>query len=122
MATHTSDIEQAGPHVTVHVAGPQASHADLNEIVADCCDLMRYNNAVNFVFDLEKVEFLASACIGSLVELLREVEPMRGRIALAHCDESVAFLFKVTKLDEVFHLFDDIDEALESFRKQDARL
>ncbi|MEL7089046.1 MAG: STAS domain-containing protein, partial [Planctomycetota bacterium] len=119
--TYESDIEQAGPNVTVHVAGPEASHSEFTELVAECCDRMRYENASNFVFDLEKVEFLASACIGALVELLREVEPMRGKIALAQVDENVAFLFKVTKLDDIFGLFDDIDEALESFKKQDAR-
>lgn len=121
MATYTSEIEQSGPNVTVHVAGPDASHHEISEVVAECCERMRYDNASNFVFDLEKVEFLASACIGSLVELLREVEPMRGKIALAHCEDNVAFLFKVTKLDDIFGIFDDIDDALESFKKQDAR-
>lgn len=121
MATFNSDIEQAGPNVTIHVSGPEATHTEMSELVATCCDRMRYENASNFVFDLEQVEFLASACIGSLVELLREVEPMRGKIAIANCDENVAFLFKVTKLDDIFGLFDDIDEALESFKKQDAR-
>lgn len=121
MPSYESDIEQAGPNVTVHVAGPEASHTEFTEIVTECCDRMRYENACNFVFDLEKVEFLASACIGALVELLREVEPMRGKIALAQVDENVSFLFKVTKLDDVFAIFDDIDEALESFQKQDAR-
>lgn len=122
MPIFDSEFDQAGPNVTIHVTGPEASHTEFTEIVAECCDRMRYENASNFVFDLEKVEFLASACIGALVELLREVEPMRGKIALAHCDENVAFLFKVTKLDDVFCIFDDIEEALESFHKQDARL
>lgn len=121
MSTFASEIEQAGPNVTIHVAGPQASHLEFAEVVAACCERMRYDNASNFVFDMENVEFLASACIGALVELLREVEPMRGKIAIAHCDDNVAFLFKVTKLDDIFGLFDDIDEALESFKKQDAR-
>ncbi len=115
------ELEQAGPNVTIHVSGPQTSHAEMADIVASCCERMRYDNACNFVFDLKKVEFLDSACIGALVELLREVEPMRGKIALANCDDNVAFLFKATKLDTIFGLFDDLDEALESFRKQDAR-
>lgn len=121
MASYESEIEQAGTNVTIHVAGPQASHTEMAEIVADCCDRMRYENATNFVFDMEKVEFLASACLGALVELVREVEPMRGKIALTQVDDNVAFLFKVTKLDEVFGIFDDIEEALESFKKLDAR-
>jgi len=121
MATYESEIEQAGPNVTITVAGPDASHHEISEVVVECCQRMRYDNASNFVFDLQHVEFLASACIGSLVELLREVEPMRGKIALANCEDNVAFLFKVTKLDEIFGLFDDIDDALESLKKQDAR-
>jgi len=121
MDQQESDIEQNGPNVTVHLGGPEASHAQMQEVVVACCEKMRYDNASNFVFDLKDVEFLASACIGSLVELLREVEPMRGKIALANTAENVAFLFKVTKLDDIFGLFDDIDEALESFKKQDAR-
>ncbi len=121
MATYESEIEQAGPNVVIRVAGPDASHSEISEVVAACCQRMRYDNASNFVFDLQDVEFLASACIGSLVELLREVEPMRGRIALANCDDNVAFLFKVTKLDDIFGLFDDVHDALESLKKQDAR-
>ena len=121
MPAYLSDIEQSGANVTVHVAGPSASHTELSELVAACCDRMRYDNASNFVFDLEKVEFLASACIGALVELLREVEPMRGKVAIAQATDSVAFLFRVTKLDDVFGLHDDLNDALESFKKQDAR-
>ena len=121
MPAYLSELEQTGPNVTVRVAGPSASHSELTELVTACCDKMRYDNASNFVFDLERVEFLASACIGALVELLREVEPMRGKIAIAHATDSVSFLFRVTKLDSIFGLFDDIDEALESFKKQDAR-
>lgn len=121
MSTYESEIEQTGPNVTIKVAGPDASHSEISEVVVECCERMRYDNASNFIFDLEHVEFLASACIGSLVELLREVEPMRGKIALANCDDNVAFLFKVTKLDDIFGLFDDVQEALESLKKQDAR-
>ncbi|MEO1236841.1 MAG: STAS domain-containing protein [Planctomycetota bacterium] len=121
MSAFASEIDQSGANVTIHVAGPEATHTEFSEVVAECCDRMRYSNASNFLFDLERVEFLASACIGAMVELLREVEPMRGKIALANCDENVAFLFKVTKLDDIFGIFDDIDDALESFKKQDAR-
>lgn len=111
-----AEFEQSGKNVTIRLSGPEACHADLQEIVADCCDRMRYDSAQNFVFDLTAVEFLASACIGSFVELLREVEPMRGKVALAHCAENVAFVFKVTKLDDIFTMFDDLDEALEALK------
>jgi len=121
MPSYESEIEQTGSNLLIRVAGPEASHAEFNEIVVECCERMRYDNASNFVFDLQEVEFLASAAIGALVELLREVEPMRGKIALANTADNVAFLFRVTKLDDIFGLFDNVEEAIESFSKQDAR-
>jgi anti-anti-sigma factor len=115
MASQETEIEQNGATVTVRFPGPEASHADFQEVIAACCDKMRYDQATNFLFDLKQIDFLASACIGSLVELLREVEPMRGKIALGNCADNVSFLFKVTKLDDIFGVFDDIDDALASF-------
>ncbi len=107
------EIDQTGPMITAHIDGPELSHEQMLDLLEVCKDKLRYENARNFVFDMEKVTFLASACIGTLVELLREVEPMRGRIALAGCSDNVAFLFKVTKLDDIFALFDDLEEALD---------
>jgi len=34
---------------------------------------------------------------------------------LAGCKENVAFLFKVTRLDTVFPMYDEVEEAAESF-------
>ena len=86
----------------------------MQEVVQDCCEKMRYDHATNFLFDLQHVEFLASSCIGALVELMREVEPIRGKIALGNCADSVLYLFRITKLDSVFGVYDDLDEALAS--------
>lgn len=114
------EIEQAGPMVTAHFAGPEVCHETMLEVLELCKDKMRYDAARCFLFDMEKVSFLASACIGTLVELLREVEPSRGRIALSGCNDNVTFLFKVTKLDDIFALFDDLDAALDEL-KEDLR-
>jgi len=38
-----------------------------------------------------------------------------GLIALAGCQENVAFLFKVTRLDSVFPMYDEVDDARDSF-------
>jgi len=108
------EMEQDGQLVTTHLRAAEVAHDDMQAVVEECIEKMRYDKAQNFIFDLEEVEFLASACIGSLVEFLQEVEHCRGQIALVHCQDNVAFLFKVTRLDQVFKLFDDIEEAIES--------
>jgi anti-sigma B factor antagonist len=108
------EIEQDGHVVTAKLRSPDISYAEMAEACQTCVEKLRFDNARCFVFDMTEVEFLASACIGAMVELMREVEPMRGKIALANCKENVVFLFKVTKLDDIFGLFDDIDDAIEA--------
>jgi len=109
------ELEQAGQLVTAHLRAAEVAHADMQELMQECAEKIRYDNAQNFIFDMEEVEFLASACIGSLVEFLQEVEHCRGQIALVKCQDNVSFLFKVTRLDNVFSMFDDLEEATESF-------
>ncbi len=113
MQTSGYELEQDGPVITAQITGPELSHEQMLELVEECKDKLRYDSARTFVFDMEQVTFLASACIGALVDLMREVEPMRGKIALAGCQDNVAFLFKVTKLDDIFGLFDDLETALD---------
>jgi anti-sigma B factor antagonist len=110
------ELEQSGALVTTRFAGPEVGHETMLEVLEMCKDKMRYEAAKTFLFDMEDVSFLASACIGTLVELLREVEPSRGRIALSGCNDNVSFLFKVTKLDDIFRLFDDLDDALDGLK------
>ena len=114
MLPNDFELEQDGQLVTAYLRAAEVAHDDMQALVEECTEKMRYDNAQNFIFDLAQVEFLASACIGSLVEFLQEVEHCRGQIALVNCQDNVTFLFKVTRLDQVFGLFDDMDEAVQS--------
>lgn len=105
------ELEQSGGDLTLTLPGPEVNAPTMQELVRTCEERMRFDQATNFIFDLAEVEYLDSACIGLLVELLRDIEPMRGRIALVGCRANVAFLFKATRLDSVFALCDDRDEA-----------
>lgn len=115
MPTDEIDIEQSGQIVTAKLHQAEVAFQQMQELVDACVDKMRYDKAQHFVFDMTDVEFLASACIGALVQLLQDIEQHRGQIALAGCQENVAFLFKVTRLDSVFPMFDEVDEAVASF-------
>ena len=105
------EIESAGGVVTVRLAGPEATYEQMLEVNAELADKLRYEGAKRFIFDLTAVELFASACIGALVELLREVEPSRGRIVLAGCTPNVQYLFRITKLEDIFCQYDDLEDA-----------
>lgn len=109
------DITQTGSLVTASIHTPDVTHQQMQLLVDECAERMRYSSVCNFVFDLEGVEFLASACLGALISFLQDVEHCRGRIVFANCHENVVFLFKVTRLDTVFALYDDVKEAAAAF-------
>ena len=114
MLPDTMELETSGSRVIARIKQAEVAYHDMQELVDACVDKMRYDNVQDFIFDLAEVEFLASACIGALVQLLQDIEHQRGQIALAGCQDNVAFLFKVTRLDSVFPMFDDVQEAAES--------
>ena len=111
MISNDTQIEQANNLVIAKIGGSELSGLQMQEVVNELTQHMRYENATFFVLDMINVQFIASDCLGCLVTFLRDLEHMRGRIALANCQPNVAFLFKVTRLDTAFALYDDLEEA-----------
>ncbi len=112
MITQGTEFEQVNSLVTATIADCQMTGLQMQEVVNELTQRLRYDNAVDFLLDMTQVQFLSSDCLGVLVTFLTDVEQLRGRIVLVNCHPNVAFLFKVTRLDAVFALYDDIDEAL----------
>jgi len=113
MLTQGTLIELMNNLVVASIADRELTGLQMQEVVCELTQHMRYDNAVYFVLDMKNVEFMASDCLGALVTFLSDVEQMRGRIALAYCQTNVAFLFKVTRLDATFALYEDVEEACE---------
>lgn len=110
------EIEQTGNLVVATIQTPLMSVTETQEIIDELSDRMRYDNARLFILDCAQVEFMDSGCLGGLVQFMQDLEHIHGRIALANCQPNVAFLFKVTRLDQVFHLYETIDEATEMLK------
>lgn len=109
-------VEQTGNVAVATILTPLLSSGETQDIIDELSQRMRYDNARLFVLDLKDVEFMDSGCLGALVQFLQDLEHIRGRIALANCRPNVAFLFKVTRLDQVFHICETIEDAEESLR------
>lgn len=111
MLTDGTLIEQTGNVCVVTIPTRELAGQQAQELVNELTERMRYDNAQHFIFDMSAVEFIASSCLGALVGFMKDLEHQRGRIALANCKANVQFLFKVTRLDSVFPLCDDLDGA-----------
>jgi len=116
MAIANIEIEQSNNVVVAKVLEPQMDALNTAELMEDFSQRMRNDGGVYFIVDMSEVQFASSAVIGLFVEFLQDLESIRGRFALCACRDEVAFLFKVTKLETIFGLYDDAEEALEAIK------
>jgi anti-sigma B factor antagonist len=70
---------------------------------------------VNLVLDLEGVGFVDSTGLGAMISLLRQVHQDGGDIKLASLQERIRAIFELTRLDKVFDICSDSEEAVDRF-------
>lgn len=64
-----------------------------------------------FVLDLTEVKFIDSTGLGSILSVLKRVGK-GGEILITGTTETVASMFKLTRMDRVFPMYQTVDEAL----------
>ena len=64
------------------------------------------------VVDLEKVSYIDSSGLATLVEILKRTKSQGGSLGLAGLSDKVRSLFEITKLDKLFQVSRTQDEAV----------
>ena len=70
---------------------------------------------IEFLLDLRSVTYISSTGVGSLIKCYRAVLKKKGHVKLLSPSQSVRNILTISKLDGVFEIFSDEDEALASF-------
>jgi anti-sigma B factor antagonist len=66
------------------------------------------------VVDLSDVSYIDSAGLAALIQAMQKVEAYGGKFLLAGLQETVRSIFEISRLDQVFQVFPDVDTALAS--------
>ncbi len=61
------------------------------------------------------VEYLSSAALGKLITLNKKVQSGGGRLVLCQISSSIYEIFEITGLKRLFNIYEDEQEALQSF-------
>ena len=61
------------------------------------------------------VEYMSSAALGKLITLNKKVQAVGGRLVLCKIDPQIREVFEITKLDKLFTIRGDEQEALQVF-------
>ena len=65
--------------------------------------------------DLERVKYMDSSGVATLVEALQKVGKYGGQLKIANLRDAVKDVFELSRLDKVFDIYDTVQEAAESF-------
>ncbi len=100
----------------IEVKGSLVGDKDTDEFREAVADLIEQGNK-SLVIDLHKVNYMNSSGIGSVIAVHSSYNKNGGAVKLAGLTSNVQNLFVVTKLIDVFDVFDSVDQAVESFDK-----
>ncbi len=75
----------------------------------------RERDVKNFVLDLEAVDFMDSAGLGSLIAALKRVTEHGGDMKLANLQKKPRMVFEITRAHKVFEIYNSVDDALRAF-------
>lgn len=109
-----ANVRQYGKVSVVDLPG-RVTHGEgdveMREAVQDLLD----NGTNNIILNMERVVYMDSAGIGELVACHKRVVEKSGTMKIVKANQKVLDLFTITKLIQLFELFDDEKEALVSF-------
>lgn len=63
------------------------------------------------VMDFSQVEHLSSSALGMLITLNSRLQDRSGGLCLAHVNDTIGEVFRITRLDRVLHIESDVASA-----------
>lgn len=70
----------------------------------------------NYVIDLQQVDFMDSAGLGTLIAVLKRITEAGGDMKIASLQKKPRMVFEITRAYKVFEIYDSVEEALRMFR------
>ena len=81
----------------------------------DFLALIENGNTKKIIVDFSKVEFVDSSFLGAIVSGLKKITSLKGDIKILSLQSPVRAMFELTRLYKVFEIFDNKEDALNSF-------
>ena len=78
-------------------------------------DLLREMGEKKLLLNFRNVEYMSSAVLGMLVTLNKKVQAAGGKLVLCNIDPQIREVFEITKLDKLFVIRGEEQEALQAF-------
>ncbi len=105
------EIEKQGKSLLIKVKG-RMDAVTSSEFEQKCAELIEDGERY-FIVDLERLEYISSAGLRSILITARELEPDQGEICFCNLKGLVREVFSVSGFHLTFSIYDTCEEALE---------
>lgn len=107
------DVQQKGDVTIIDVEG-QLIVGNRQELKQKVLEELE-DGRRKFLIDFANTGYIDSSGLGVLVSLSKKIREQGGELRLASLNEDLRTLFELTKLDTLFHISDNREDALASF-------
>ena len=85
--------------------------AEVQALENSIMPLVEEAGAINLVIDFGNVKFLTSAVLGLLIRVSKKIYESGGHLKLCGINPKILEIFKITRLDRIFDIYDDRQDA-----------
>ena len=89
--------------------------ANIQQIGEEISRLVDAHAQPKVLISFENVDHLSSAALGTLITINNKIKNKDGQLRLANIDPQIYEVFVITKLNKLFQIHEDADQALASF-------
>ena len=79
--------------------------------------LIQKTTGIQLIIDFSNVKFLTSSVLGLLIRISKKVYETEGTLRLCSIDSKILEVFRITRLDKIFEIHSDVDDAMIGLKK-----
>ena len=76
--------------------------------------VIEQSEQVHFILDFSNFQFLSSAVLGLLLRVSKKIYEKNSTLRMCNINPKIYEIFKITRLNKIFDIYDDLDSAMES--------
>ena len=82
-------------------------------------DKHRSSKIKHYILDMEDVQYFDSTGLGALTTFLQDIEAKKQTVILVNVGESMLEIMRVTKIDQIIPIYDDLEGAISSLESSE---
>jgi len=88
---------------------------NIQEVGDQLYSLVEDEGHTQLLLNFGNVQYLSSAALGKLINLKKKVGAAKGKLKLCCIHPDLLEVFRITRLDQVFEIYDQEQKALDKF-------